>query len=168
MVDQETLTMIKDIVTILGVIGGLTYYIISVRNQNRTRQAQLFMSLYDHYNDPEYWKNYRHIIYEQKYNTVEEYNEKYADEETNYIANASLMSYYSGVKLLLEKGLIDKDLVEKLMGYNIHSLWKKRESVILDRRERLKTSHWWNVEELYDQIKEWVEQEYYTAPQEKR
>ena len=165
---EVTLTMVREIVTILGVIGGLAYYIISVRNQNRTRQAQLFISLYDHYNDPEYWKNYRHVIHEQEYDTVEEYNEKYGDKETTYIANASLMSFYSGVKILLEKKLIDKDLVEKLMGYNIYSLWEKREPIIQERRKTLKTSHWWNVEELYDQIKDWVDQEYFTAPRKQR
>ena len=89
----------------------------------------------------------------------------------NYYRNYSNHHYTyarARVKILLEKKLIDKDLVEKLMGYNIYSLWEKREPIIQERRKTLKTSHWWNVEELYDQIKDWVDQEYFTAPRKQR
>jgi len=35
MVDTAVLTMVKDIVTILGVIGGFTYYVMTVRASQR-------------------------------------------------------------------------------------------------------------------------------------
>ena len=46
--------MIRDLVAIFGVIAGFTYYVMTVRNSQRmqqmtleTRQAQLFMQVYD-------------------------------------------------------------------------------------------------------------------------
>jgi len=46
--------VIRDLVAIFGVIAGFTYYVMTVRNSQRmqqmtleTRQAQLFMQVYD-------------------------------------------------------------------------------------------------------------------------
>jgi hypothetical protein len=33
------LQVVRDLVAIVGVIAGFSYYIMTVRNQNRTRQA---------------------------------------------------------------------------------------------------------------------------------
>jgi hypothetical protein len=38
---------ILDVVPAVGVIMALVYYTLTIRNQNRTRQAQLLMSLYE-------------------------------------------------------------------------------------------------------------------------
>jgi len=60
MVDLAALSMVRDIVTILGVVGGFTYYVMTVRATQRnqalslkaqeqqleTRQAQFFMQIY--------------------------------------------------------------------------------------------------------------------------
>jgi len=70
MVDPTVLTMVRDIVAILGVIGGFTYYVMTVRSSQRnqtlslkaqeqaleTRQAQLFMYIYDKWSSREYIK----------------------------------------------------------------------------------------------------------------
>lgn len=41
-----TLETILDAVPALGIIVALVYYTLTIRNQNRTRQAQLFMNIY--------------------------------------------------------------------------------------------------------------------------
>ena len=41
------LSVIRDLVAIFGVIAGLTYYMTTVRNQNRTRRAQLYMQIFN-------------------------------------------------------------------------------------------------------------------------
>ena len=40
------LSVIRDLVAIFGVIAGFTYYVLSVRNANRSRQTQIFMPIY--------------------------------------------------------------------------------------------------------------------------
>jgi len=45
MVDLAVLTMVKDIVTIVGIISGVSYYIMSVRNQQRAQEAQVLLQL---------------------------------------------------------------------------------------------------------------------------
>lgn len=41
MIDPVSLQRLRDIVTIFGVLAGLTYYIMTVRNSNKARQIQL-------------------------------------------------------------------------------------------------------------------------------
>ena len=58
--------MIRDFVTIFGVIAGFSYYVLTVRNAQRnqqhqleTRQAQLFMQIYDRFTTKEFQLDYR-------------------------------------------------------------------------------------------------------------
>jgi hypothetical protein len=59
------ISIIRDLVAIFGVIAGFSYYVLAVRatrkNQEltlETRQAQLFMQLYNRWSDPEFGKYY--------------------------------------------------------------------------------------------------------------
>ena len=53
MVELAFLQVVRDIVAIGGVVAGFTYYVITIRNQSRTRQAQLLMNLYESYRSTE-------------------------------------------------------------------------------------------------------------------
>lgn len=56
MVELETLQMIREIVTIFGVIAGVSYYVMTVRNANKARKIQLLMQLREAQRDTEYLK----------------------------------------------------------------------------------------------------------------
>ena len=47
MIELSTLQAIREIVTIVGVIAGLTYYILTVQNANKARKIQLTLRLTD-------------------------------------------------------------------------------------------------------------------------
>ena len=47
MIDLATLQIVRDFVAIFGVIAGLTYYIMNVRNARKARQTQLYMPIYN-------------------------------------------------------------------------------------------------------------------------
>lgn len=40
------LSTIQDLVAIFGVIAGFNYYVLTVQNQRKARQAQLFIQIY--------------------------------------------------------------------------------------------------------------------------
>jgi len=66
MINPTTVSMIRDIVTIFGVIAGFSYYVLTVRNAQRnqalslkaqehatdTRQAQLLMQIVNQWSQP--------------------------------------------------------------------------------------------------------------------
>jgi hypothetical protein len=47
------LGMIRDLVAIFGVIAGFSYYVLIVRNTQRSRQAQMLMQLHQSKYDKE-------------------------------------------------------------------------------------------------------------------
>ena len=57
MIDLTTLSMIRDIVTIFGVIAGFSYYVMTVRNSTKARKTQLLMQLRSLYLDKEWLKD---------------------------------------------------------------------------------------------------------------
>ena len=50
-----TLETLLDVVPVVSLVVVLTYYTLTVRNQNRTRQAQLLLSLHRDMADFEGW-----------------------------------------------------------------------------------------------------------------
>ena len=47
MIDPVSLQMIRDVVTIFGVIAGLSYYVSNIRNRNKARQLQAISNVYN-------------------------------------------------------------------------------------------------------------------------
>ena len=128
--------MVRDLVAIFGVIGGLTYYFITVRNQHKTRKAQLLMGLYDTYRSPEFRTQWSDVI-NQEWDNFDDFWEKYgrdtnSDAWVNWI---SVISYFHGIGVLLKKGLIDIDLVEELLVNIIFISWARMESNLKGFRE---------------------------------
>jgi hypothetical protein len=63
MINPLTVSMIRDIIAIFGVLAGFTYYVLTVRNtrvnqqqQLETRQAQLFMQIFQEFSSVENFK----------------------------------------------------------------------------------------------------------------
>jgi len=142
------LTLVKDVVTIVGVIAGLTYYIMSVRNQNRTRQAQLFMQVYSKWTDNEFNENYNSIM-NREWQDFDEWRQKYGrvnNPKENAI-DKTVGQYFEGIGILVKKGLIDIELVDDMMSGLILGWWEKNKSRIIEVRE------YWNA----PNILEWAE-----------
>jgi len=53
MVDLLMLQVVRDLVAIFGVIAGFTYYVLTVRNAQKTRRALLFTQIYSDFTRPE-------------------------------------------------------------------------------------------------------------------
>jgi hypothetical protein len=72
MVDLALLQVVRDLVAVFGVIGGFTYYFITVRNQNKNRKAQLLMGLYETYRSPEFRTQWNRVI-EQEWEDFDDF-----------------------------------------------------------------------------------------------
>jgi len=68
--------MVRDLVTIFGVIAGFTYYVLTVRNAQKARQTQMFMPIYSRVLDSEYRRHFSDIrVWEWK--DYDDWEEKY-------------------------------------------------------------------------------------------
>ena len=83
MVNPTTVSMIRDIVAIFGVIAGFTYYVLTVQNtrknqqhQLETRRAQLYMTLFNTIYNQNIW-DLVHEIRQYEFTDYDDFMDKY-------------------------------------------------------------------------------------------
>jgi len=153
------LSVIRDLVAIFGVIAGLSYYVLTVRNNQRnqqlqleTRQAQLFMPIYNKFSELDQMKlmnrlwSIKWIDYDD---FVEKYGEPFSEEADTevYASIWSACNYYEGIGVLVKRGLIESSLVDDLISGSIIRTWEEFGTIILEIR----------VRNNYPQMYEWFE-----------
>ncbi len=124
MVDYGTLSMV---LTGIGLIVAITYYSLQIRNQNTTRQAQLFMQTYNKFTDREFQRNFQEIVFQWEWDDYDDFWEKYGPETNSEESSkrGSVLSYFEGLGVFVEQGLIDIELVSRLCSGNIVRCWEK-------------------------------------------
>jgi hypothetical protein len=95
------ISLIRDLVAIFGVIAGLTYYVLTVRNQNRARQAQLLMQLYNRMQDPNLMNAYNEVM-NREWDSVEDYYNKYLG-KMDIVDLAIVMNWFESFGSLIKK-----------------------------------------------------------------
>ena len=145
MIDLTALQMVRDIVAIFGVIAGLTYYFLTVRNANKARKTQIVMQLR---NDIQSRENNIEIIklYSMEWDNFEDFRAKYDStvNPENYSLRAHLWGFHEAVGYMLFQGLIDVETVYNILGsYQTLITWNKFKEVILEQRKFYDNPHWY-------------------------
>ena len=149
------LSVIRDLVAIFGVIAGFTYYVMTVRNQNRTRQAQLFMQIFSRQYDIDQRRSI-HLIQNMEYEDFDDFMDKYGLENNPdaYLRMSSLGTYFEGVGVLVKRNLVDPSMVDDLMSGRIVDYWETIGPMTKEHRERTGDYEAYeHVEYLYNVIK---------------
>ena len=157
-------TSISAMVAAAGVLVGVTISIIELRNIVKARQGELFLDLYDHYNDPTFVMHFGEIVFNWSWKDYDDWREKYSP-ETNikaYSSWASVGNYFKGVGVLVDEKMIDARLVQKLMGEPFLKYWEKCEPIIKEfRKDHKMPKAWETAEHLYNELKkreQWLQQ----------
>jgi hypothetical protein len=155
------ITEISAIVVALGVVVGVFYYVLDIRHQRtmrqaeiETRQANLFMQIYDHYCSEGFLSKLDEILYRWDWKGFDDFWQRYGP-TTNPEAFArwdSVGTYFKGIGVLLEKKLIDLDLVDELLGTGIRKYWEKSKSFVKEARVRDWPHSLEGVEYLYTEL----------------
>jgi len=160
MIDAQTVSVV-----FAGLSIGVAaiYYALNIRHQRETRQAQLFMQVFDRLNQKETRKQIGDFIYVWEWKDFDDFWDKYGPER-NIEAWASFNSfsmYYEGLGVMIKRGLIEPTIVDDIMSGEIIRVWEKFEPVVREWRKR---QNWpqlleWN-EYLYNEIKDLVEHQH--------
>ena len=134
------LSVFRDLVTIFGVIAGFSYYILTVRNSQRnqqqqleTRQAQLFMQIYDRWSSREITKM-EYEFRNWEWEDFDDYMRKYNSDVESFSLRSVIGKYYEGIGVLIKRGLIDPTLVDDLMSSAILGYWEKWGPIVAEWR----------------------------------
>ena len=117
MITPTTVSMIRDIVAIFGVIAGFTYYVITIRNQNQTRKAQMLITLQKDFCDYDMAKR-AYEIWRWDWEDYDDFVSKYGglnnpEEGAKYYTD---WYWYNNIGLMLKSGLLDVNMLYNLNG----------------------------------------------------
>jgi hypothetical protein len=121
------------IITAVGVIAALVNYVITSRRAGQndqllleTRQAQLYMQIYNRWNSKELIHAYGQVRFTYQWTDFSDMWKKY-NPEVNPEAYANfmlLMTFFEGLGVLVMKGLVDVALVEDLLSERVIWYWE--------------------------------------------
>jgi hypothetical protein len=163
MTEPVSLQTLLTYLTLISVPVGVFYHIMTLRNTRRnqdqqleTRQAQLFMSLYNRLSDKNFNQDWMDAV-SLTINSQEEYMHLFYDtEKRTEIGSAvnALFAYFEGIGVLIKRGLVDISLVDDLMSSYILMTWNKYGPFIKEQQESANRPELWeHFEYLANEIK---------------
>jgi hypothetical protein len=141
---EITYQMMLSTLQTIALIVGIVYYLIIMRNSQRTqqialetRQAQLLMQIYQRMSSPEYVSDWAEIL-NYEWDSYEDFELKYgsADHPKDFGKRASIWRSFDGIGLLVKQGLLDVENVYELLDSGVIFQWMKWESIIKEQRIR--------------------------------
>ena len=155
MIDLQTLLTY---LTLISVPVGVFYHIMTLRNQSRTRQAQLFMQIYNRMDED--WMVAWHDLYNKELNSFEDYWEHYNPETNreNYRSLMKLATYFEGIGVMLKEGLLDIRPVALIVGAPARYFWEKLLPAVEGVRAHYGSKRVWDEQEyLYNELVKYIE-----------
>ena len=166
MIDLQT---VLTYITLISVPVGVFYHIMTLQNTRKnqeltlkaqqlateTRQATLFMNLYQTARSPQFTEYSDHILFRINFTDWEDLEQKLhpdtrSEERTMWF---SVLYFYDGIGLLVKKNLVDISMVDEMFGLQIKMLWQKMGPHEIESRERFnEPSLFRNFEYLYNEI----------------
>ena len=140
------------ILTGLGLTASLTYYSLQIRNQNKTRQTQLYMQLLDRVSSEE--NRLRAVeVLQQDYKDYNDFMQKWGmhSNPVGYSKRIHVLSELDGIGHLLYKGLIDFDLLHPIILASAELHWEKWKPIIYELR-KINPERQKYLEYLYNEI----------------
>ena len=143
MVDIQTVSIA---IASAGVFAAAVYYMFQIRHQTRMRKTDLVIRLSSFVDSREVAEALTTIL-SSDFKDVDELRGKVSVPTLVIIAN-----FYHRVGVLLEEGLVDADLVGRILYTK--GIWEKMEPWIIYIRQRLGSPHMFgSFEYLYCEIK---------------
>jgi hypothetical protein len=130
MVDIQTVSII---IASAGVFIAAIYYILQIRHQTKTRQADLFMRLYLTWTG-ERLQGAREEIMTREFKDYDDAVKKYGSWSKEVFEVALFLE---GIGVLLHRKLIDIGLVDDLFCFAVKSLWEKLKPITEGYRKEL-------------------------------
>ena len=124
------------VLTGLGISASILYYTMVLRNANKTRQTQVFMSLYNDMAEPDDLERWMEMM-NWEWDDIADFNEKYGPQKNRTAWAWRMQNYrrYNAIGLFLQRGLIEADWIYDHFGSGVIVVWDKFKDVILAARE---------------------------------
>jgi hypothetical protein len=124
-----------------SIVIAATYYVLTLRNTKLTRQAQLFNQVYQTFSTTDLHKNYMELL-NYEWEDYMDFERKYGSNTNldSYSKRAALWLWFNGIGLLVQKKLIDPEMVYFTAGNQALWTWAKFEPIIKEICRRYNVS----------------------------
>jgi len=123
------LTEISAMVAAAGVLVGVVYYILEMRNQTRIRKTDLVVRICSVYHSKDWQEAW------DKVDSLETDELIKMRKEHRMAEISQVYMFFDEIGVLLQMGLVDIDLVEKLLSGHAIRVWEKLKPLIDYRRK---------------------------------
>ena len=151
----ETLETLLTLVTLISVPVGVFYYVVTLRNQRRNREAALLMQIHSQ------WTTLIHKSYSEimrwEWDDYDDYREKYGDLASQERLE-TVGGYFEGIGVYVREGLIPIRLVTLFMTSPIVRFHEKFGPIAKEERVRHNAPRIGSeTEYLYNELMRYVE-----------
>jgi hypothetical protein len=163
MVDLALLQSVSYIAGAFGVCLAAIYYVITLRAQRldikttlETRQAQLFMGIYQTYVTKELHRDIETVL-NAEFTDFEDWISKYGPKNNpeGHAKFDSVLCYMEGLGALVKRGLIDPSYVVELLGLEVLYTHQKYHLVLSGLRKAYPTLYT-DFDALYESVKSFI------------
>jgi len=149
------------LLTGLGLTVSIVYYTSVLRNANKTqqmqletRQAQLFLNIFNVYASKQFQKDREALMALWKWTDYDDFMSKFGPEinPNDHAIWDSTITWLEGLGVLVKRGLIDPELVYDIMYGFIINFWEKHLPIFTKFREMWGPKMFEDLEALYDQM----------------
>jgi hypothetical protein len=127
MVDIQTVSIA---VASAGALVAATYYVLQIRHQTKLRQTDLVMRLYSTFGSKEFQDAWTRIE-SSEFKNYDEYVKKYGSGD--YVQCAT---FFEGIGVLLQKKLIDINLVDALFNIPLKYMYERMKPIIEGNKQQ--------------------------------
>ena len=154
---EITYQMILSTLQTAGLLVGISYYILSLRNQSKARKTQLYLQMVNKYSEPvmiDALGEYNDL----EWTTAEDFIEDWKNPERRKTIG-TLGNWFEGLGILVKENLLDMRVVALFVTGNVILFWGKFMPIIDDVREALEFPRWYiEAEYLYDQLMKYTKE----------
>lgn len=138
---------ISAIVAVVGVVVGVVFALLELRNITKTRQMELIMRLYSAFIAKEFQDAY------ETFWTADFENYSEVVSKGHLIRLRTIGGFFEGIGVLLYRKLVDIRLVDDLFRESIKVMWEKARAPLCDARQRFNIpSYGRYFEYLYNEL----------------
>ena len=126
-----TYQMVLSTLQTAGLLVGIFYYIMVLRNQQKnqemqleTRQAQLFIQMYGRFSDAAF-HDADTDIRSTSWVNFPDFESRVLEDPRKFKSLGTLIRFYEGIGVLVKEGLINMRFVSLLMAGDITQFWEK-------------------------------------------
>jgi len=159
-----TIDAVLDVIPAISLSIALVYYALNLRNQNKTRQAQIYVQIYNRFSDPDFLERYFNSMKSEP-KDFEEYMNRVTNMRENnvreYAESISVGMTFEGMGVLVKGGFIDPQYVADTTGTLVLEYWEQKSQNYTELRNRWSNQRIYKeIEYLYDVVSEIVYREY--------